>query len=100
MKLIFHPCPTFTFGGSPEVQLLRDGSFENKRMDWNQKLHFYAGLFLIFFMWLFAFSRLLQLLPGHAKTREIFSQTIRIIRLFPLQARYLKELASGLGLRL
>src|SRR5947207_11006069 len=25
---------------------------------WNRKLHFYAGLFLLFFMWLFAFSGL------------------------------------------
>src|SRR5262252_10793145 len=23
---------------------------------WNRKLHFYAGLFLLFFMWLFAFT--------------------------------------------
>ena len=26
---------------------------------WNRKLHFYAGLFLLFFIWLFAFSGLL-----------------------------------------
>jgi hypothetical protein len=26
---------------------------------WNRKLHFYSGLFLIFFMWLFAFSGLI-----------------------------------------
>jgi hypothetical protein len=26
---------------------------------WNRKLHFYSGLFLIFFLWLFAFSGLL-----------------------------------------
>ncbi|OLE81308.1 MAG: hypothetical protein AUG74_00805 [Bacteroidetes bacterium 13_1_20CM_4_60_6] len=26
---------------------------------WNRKLHFYAGLFLLFFMWLFAFSGLI-----------------------------------------
>src|SRR5439155_7047797 len=26
---------------------------------WNRKLHFYAGLFLLFFTWLFAFSGLL-----------------------------------------
>ena len=26
---------------------------------WNRKLHYYAGLFLLFFMWLFAFSGLL-----------------------------------------
>ena len=33
---------------------LRDG-FER----WNRKLHFYTGLFLIFFLWLFAFTGLL-----------------------------------------
>src|SRR5258707_453229 len=26
---------------------------------WNRKLHFYVGLFLLFFVWLFAFSGLL-----------------------------------------
>src|SRR5512140_814380 len=26
---------------------------------WNRKLHFYAGLFLLFFLWLYAFSGLL-----------------------------------------
>ena len=26
---------------------------------WNRKLHFYAGLFLLFFMWLFAFTGLI-----------------------------------------
>src|SRR5438067_6498631 len=26
---------------------------------WNRKLHFYAGLFLLFFVWLFAFSGLI-----------------------------------------
>src|SRR6266850_956349 len=26
---------------------------------WNRKLHFYAGLFLLFFLWLFAFSGLI-----------------------------------------
>src|SRR5258708_9572854 len=31
------------------------GQFER----WNRKLHFYSGLFLLFFMWLFAFSGLL-----------------------------------------
>ena len=31
------------------------GSFER----WNRKLHFYSGLFLIFFLWLFAFTGLL-----------------------------------------
>ena len=31
------------------------GAFER----WNRKLHFYSGLFLIFFLWLFAFTGLL-----------------------------------------
>ena len=39
---------------SPKFQRLRDG-FER----WNRKLHFYAGLFLLFFMWLFALSGLI-----------------------------------------
>src|SRR6267154_4463134 len=41
-------------GKSPGASRLRAG-FER----WNRKLHFYAGLFLLFFMWLFAFSGLL-----------------------------------------
>src|SRR2546427_6446250 len=41
-------------GKSPNVVRFRAG-FER----WNRKLHFYAGLFLLFFMWLFAFSGLL-----------------------------------------
>jgi hypothetical protein len=41
-------------GKSPNVPRIRAG-FEH----WNRKLHFYAGLFLLFFMWLFAFSGLL-----------------------------------------
>ena len=31
---------------------------------WNRKLHFYSGLFLLFFVWLFAFSGLLLNHPG------------------------------------
>jgi len=41
-------------GKSPRVRRFRAG-FER----WNRKLHFYAGLFLLFFLWLFAFSGLL-----------------------------------------
>ncbi len=42
---------------------------------WNRKLHFYAGLFLIFFVWLFALSGLLLNHPGwsfheHWKNRK------------------------------
>jgi hypothetical protein len=33
---------------------------------WNRKLHFYTGLFLIFFLWLFAFSGLLLNHPAWA----------------------------------
>src|SRR5678809_816549 len=33
---------------------------------WNRKLHFYSGLFLIFFLWLFAFSGLLLNNPAWA----------------------------------
>jgi hypothetical protein len=33
---------------------------------WNRKLHFYSGLFLIFFLWLFAFSGLLLNHPSWA----------------------------------
>ena len=39
---------------SPNVPRFR-ARFER----WNRKLHFYAGLFLLFFMWLFAISGLL-----------------------------------------
>ena len=41
-------------GQSPNVPRFR-ARFER----WNRKLHFYAGLFLLFFIWLFAFSGLL-----------------------------------------
>ena len=41
-------------GQSPHVPRFR-ARFER----WNRKLHFYAGLFLLFFIWLFAFSGLL-----------------------------------------
>ncbi len=35
---------------------------------WNRKLHFYAGLFLLFFMWLFAFSGLILNHPSWSFT--------------------------------
>jgi hypothetical protein len=41
-------------GKSPNVARFRAG-FER----WNRKLHFYSGLFLLFFIWLFAFSGLI-----------------------------------------
>src|SRR5580765_6798324 len=41
-------------GQSPNVSRFRAG-FER----WNRKLHFYSGLFLLVFIWLFAFSGLL-----------------------------------------
>lgn len=41
-------------GNSLSASRLRAG-FER----WNRKLHFYAGLFLLFFIWLFSFSGLL-----------------------------------------
>jgi hypothetical protein len=41
-------------GKSPNVPRFR-ARFER----WNRKLHFYAGLFLLLFLWLFAFSGLL-----------------------------------------
>src|SRR5436309_15961124 len=33
--------------------------FQARFERWNRKLHFYVGLFLLFFIWLFAFSGLL-----------------------------------------
>ena len=41
-------------GKSPNVPRFRAGFAR-----WNRKLHFYAGLFLLFFLWLFAFSGLI-----------------------------------------
>src|SRR5882672_1389496 len=41
-------------GKSPDVSRFQAGLER-----WNRKLHFYAGLFLLFFIWLFAFSGLL-----------------------------------------
>ena len=41
-------------GNSPSVPRFRNGLER-----WNRKLHFYSGLFLLFFIWLFAFSGLL-----------------------------------------
>ncbi|MEO6035405.1 MAG: PepSY-associated TM helix domain-containing protein, partial [Verrucomicrobiota bacterium] len=40
-------------------ELRRDFRWRAKFERWNRKLHFYAGLFLLFFMWLFAFTGLL-----------------------------------------
>src|SRR6266516_423101 len=48
------PSATEPTSKSPRASRLRD-SLER----WNRKLHFYAGLFLLFFLWLFAFSGLL-----------------------------------------
>ena len=48
------PSATEPTSKSPRASQLRAG-FER----WNRKFHFYAGLFLLFFMWLFAFSGLL-----------------------------------------
>jgi hypothetical protein len=41
-------------GTSPRASRLR-----SRLERWNRKLHFYAGLFLLFFMWLFAFTGLI-----------------------------------------
>src|SRR5436190_22689101 len=38
---------------------LKSARFQAACERWNRKLHFYSGLFLLFFMWLFAFSGLL-----------------------------------------
>ena len=37
---------------------------------WNRKLHFYAGLFLLFFIWLFAFSGLILNHPSWSYTES------------------------------
>jgi hypothetical protein len=50
-------------GSSPKVPRFRPG-FE----PWNRKLHFYVGLFLLFFIWLFAFSGLLLNHPSWSFT--------------------------------
>jgi hypothetical protein len=41
-------------GKSPSIR-----HFQARFERWNRKLHFYSGLFLLFFIWLFAFSGLL-----------------------------------------
>ncbi len=60
--------PSFTEpigpGKPPKVARFRAG-FER----WNRKLHFYTGLFLLFFVWLFAFSGLLLNHPGWSFTQ-------------------------------
>ena len=50
-------------GKSPDVALFRAGLAR-----WNRKLHFYAGLFLLFFVWLFAFSGLILNHPSWSFT--------------------------------
>jgi hypothetical protein len=44
--------------------------FRNGLEHWNRKLHFYAGLFLLFFMWLFAFSGLVLNHPSWSFTES------------------------------
>ena len=48
------PSATEPTGKSPRAARFRAGCER-----WNRKLHFYAGLFLLFFLWLFAFTGLL-----------------------------------------
>jgi hypothetical protein len=48
------PSATEPTSKSPRASRFRAGCER-----WNRKLHFYAGLFLLFFLWLFAFSGLL-----------------------------------------
>lgn len=59
--------PSFTEpigpGKSPITPRFRAG-FER----WNRKLHFYSGLFLLFFVWLFAFSGLILNHPSWSFT--------------------------------
>jgi hypothetical protein len=43
----------------PAVNARKNASLLAKLERWNRKLHFYSGLFLIFFLWLFAFTGLL-----------------------------------------
>jgi hypothetical protein len=40
----------------PTVRRIAEYSNPRRFERWNRKLHYYAGLFLLFFMWLFAFS--------------------------------------------
>jgi hypothetical protein len=42
----------------PTSQSSRGSRFRAACERWNRKLHFYAGLFLLFFLWLFAFTGL------------------------------------------
>src|SRR4051812_46879864 len=44
---------------SPDRTRLRTGLVPHSLARWNRKLHFYSGLFLLFFVWLFAFSGLI-----------------------------------------
>jgi hypothetical protein len=52
-------------GKSPNVPALRA-----RLESWNRKLHFYAGLFLLFFMWLFALSGLVLNHPSWSFTES------------------------------
>ena len=49
--------PSATEQLTPEKNFFR--RFADTFEVWNRKLHFYIGLFLLFFLWLFAFSGLL-----------------------------------------
>lgn len=52
-------------GKSPNVP-----AFRAQLERWNRKLHFYAGLFLLFFMWLFALSGLVLNHPSWSFTES------------------------------
>jgi hypothetical protein len=52
-------------GKSPDVP-----PFRARLERWNRKLHFYTGLFLLFFMWLFAFSGLVLNHPSWSYTES------------------------------
>jgi hypothetical protein len=43
----------------PDGPRFRAGFMPHSLARWNRKLHFYSGLFLLFFLWLFAFSGLI-----------------------------------------
>lgn len=43
---------------TPAASLSADSRWRVRLARWNRKLHYYAGLFLLFFMWLFAFTGL------------------------------------------
>src|SRR5512135_1679348 len=43
----------------PPANGVRPGRMADAFEAWNRKIHFYAGLYLLFFLWLFAFTGLL-----------------------------------------